>query len=398
MILEIDFPPDDRPEKEALSLIEAGYEVFLLCFTWSNKPLSENYKNINISRFKINRQIFKKLSAVHLILPFYGRIWKKHIEKFVTDNRINILHVHDLPLTSIARSVAEKYGCKLVFDQHEYWSNWVVNTAHYNTPVGKIVKAMSNWKKYEKRNLQNADLVITVSEPLRKCYIRDVEIDEDKIITVPNTPSRKIFENSRIDETIIQRYSNNFVLFYAGAIDILRGIDLIINSLPELEKIIPNIKFVIAGRIARSSDPILMAREKKVEHLVDFLGWLDISALPSYLKAADICVFTPHPASDEIENTIATKIYQYLIAGRPIITSQVKMMRDFVVNNKLGFSVDSKSKEEFIDAVKTIFNNYENISGEVKKNRDLLLSQKNIFWDQTTQIMIDRYKQLSEMQ
>ena len=46
MILDQDFPPDDRPEKEALSLINAGYEVHLLCYTATQKALKENYKGI----------------------------------------------------------------------------------------------------------------------------------------------------------------------------------------------------------------------------------------------------------------------------------------------------------------------------------------------------------------
>jgi len=54
MILDGNFPPDDRPEKEALSLIDSGFEVHLLCYTTTNKLLRENYKGINITRFRIN--------------------------------------------------------------------------------------------------------------------------------------------------------------------------------------------------------------------------------------------------------------------------------------------------------------------------------------------------------
>ena len=153
MILERDFPPDDRPEKEALSLIEAGYEVYLLCFTWSDKPVEENYKGITIVRFKISRRTYKKLSPTYLMLPFYRMLWSPQIESFIKKYDINIIHIHDLPMTDIAIRVAEKYNCKVVCDQHEYWSNWIINTAHYNTLPGKIVKALSPWEKYERKYL-----------------------------------------------------------------------------------------------------------------------------------------------------------------------------------------------------------------------------------------------------
>ena len=108
MILARDFPPDERPEKEALSLIEAGFDVFMLSITWQGRPLKENYKGIQINRFPMSRNLFRKLSPTYLAFPFYRRIWRPKIEQFVRENHINILHVHDLPMTDIAHEMAKK--------------------------------------------------------------------------------------------------------------------------------------------------------------------------------------------------------------------------------------------------------------------------------------------------
>ena len=65
MILDIDFPPDDRPEKEARSLIAQGYDVYLLSVTLTaEKPLHETYKGIHIRRFRMNRNIRKIIGKV----------------------------------------------------------------------------------------------------------------------------------------------------------------------------------------------------------------------------------------------------------------------------------------------------------------------------------------------
>ena len=71
MILDVDFPPDERPEKEALSLIKAGYEVHLLCYTSQKRPLRENYKGIQLTRFNLPEKVHKKFSAAYLALPIY---------------------------------------------------------------------------------------------------------------------------------------------------------------------------------------------------------------------------------------------------------------------------------------------------------------------------------------
>jgi hypothetical protein len=42
MILDGEFPTDDRVEKEALSLLSEGNKVYLLCLNWGKFAKSEN--------------------------------------------------------------------------------------------------------------------------------------------------------------------------------------------------------------------------------------------------------------------------------------------------------------------------------------------------------------------
>lgn len=395
MILDINFPPDDRPEKEALSLIEAGYEVYLLCVSTSDKPLRENYKGIHITRIKFNSYIRKKLSSAYLVLPFYRWIWREHLRSFIRENKINILHVHDLPLSDIAIEFGKELNLKIVCDQHEYWSNWIGTTAHYNTFLGKIVKRLSNWKEYERKYLRQADLIITVTEPLRKAYIERVGIEPKRILTIPNTPSGRYFNPQNIDENIIDQYRDKFVIIYAGVMSITRGLEYIIKSLKELEESIPNILFLLAGRSSRKCDPLLMAQQERVTHLIDFVGWIPVEKLSSYIAAANIGVFTPtNLDNDEINKTIATKVYQYAAMHLPIIVSKVKMMREFVEDNELGFAVDVDDNNDFINAVKKIHSDYKKIKSRVTQNSQELFKSTPIFWEDSIKPMLDFYEKM----
>ena len=248
MILDGEFPPDERVEKEAISLINEGNNVSILCLNYGNQATEELYKGIHIHRKKINRVIRNKLLGTYLITPFYRIIWRRSILKLLANFPADVIHVHDLPLSDVAVRIGKSKGLKVVCDQHEFYSNWIVNTAHYNTFPGNIVKSFSNWKRYEKTNLRKADLVITVEEPLRKIYISEVGINPEKIIVTPNTPSVSVFNRQHIDQDIIEKYRENFMIFYAGHLDILRGIDTVIESLPLLRDSIPGLKFVFAGQ------------------------------------------------------------------------------------------------------------------------------------------------------
>ena len=50
MVLDNEFPPDDRVEKEAISLIKAGFEVFIICLNYCKRDNFEVYKNIKVIR------------------------------------------------------------------------------------------------------------------------------------------------------------------------------------------------------------------------------------------------------------------------------------------------------------------------------------------------------------
>ncbi|MEA1972114.1 MAG: glycosyltransferase family 4 protein [Candidatus Cloacimonadota bacterium] len=378
-------------EKEALSLMNSGYNVFLLCYTSLDKKVEETYKGININRFKINKFIRNKLFGLYHILPIYRLIWTFHIKRFIKKNKISVLHIHDLPLTNIGVKFKQKQNLKLVCDQHEFYSNWIGQTATYKTKIGRIIKKFSDWELYEKELLPQADFVITVSERLKQSYINKVGIPARKIINIPNTPSRSTFDKENIDKDILEKYSHQFVIFYVGGVTELRGLSLVIKSLHKISKQIRNIKLVIAGDGNFLQELKKLSLKENVQDFVEFLGYVSHQKIPTYIKASDVCIFTPPSFNDEINRTIATKIYQYLIMGKPIIVSNVTMMKNFVEENRLGFAVNGSDTSEFEKAVSKIYNNpklVETIAENAKK------INQNYYWEDTSKILIEYYNKL----
>ena len=390
MLLENVFPPDDRVEKEALSLINSGFEVHVACYSRNNDFIEEEiYKGIYIHRQKISRLMYK-FSAAILVLPFYYWYWKRIVRNLQKRFSYRTIHVHDLPLSKVGYFLKRKYKVKLICDQHEFYSNWIIYTAHYNTSLGKIVKFLSNWISYEKRYLRKADLVITVEEPLREIYLRNYHLNPDKVISLPNTPLKKIFNAKRIDQNIVERFKNNYVLTYVGAIDILRGLDLAIEALVEIRKKIPNVRMLLVGGTVKPYDPISKAKQHNVEDLIDFVGWKNIEELPSYIFASDICFLTPPVHREEVNNTIATKIYQYVAMGKPIIVSSAKLMKNFVESNQVGFALKNNDSKDFFEKVIQIYSSPDMARQMGEKGKAL---SESYFWETTSQKMIDTYNQ-----
>jgi glycosyltransferase involved in cell wall biosynthesis len=392
MILDGEFPDDERVEKEAVSLINAGNYVSILCLNYGNQTTEELYKGINIHRKRINRTLRNKLLGTYLITPFYRITWRISILKLLAKFPADIIHIHDLPLSDIGIRLGKSHGLKVVCDQHEYYSNWIVNTAHYNTFTGSIVKSLSNWKKYEKTNLRKADLVITVEEPLRKIYISEVGINPEKIIVTPNTPSLSVFNHQQIDKNIIERYRENFMIFYAGHLDILRGIDTIIESLPLLRESVPGLKFVFAGQFTdKYYNPLKYIEKLGVDDLTEYLGWKPLSILPSYIAASDVCIHVPPSISLEVNSTIATKIYQFIVMQKPIIVGEARMMREFVEDNRIGLSIKESDPKDLAEKIKLLYLNPD-LRKEFSENAGKIASKYT--WEQTSKSLIESYNKL----
>ena len=83
MILDASFPPDPRVENEAVSLVNAGYEVFLFCLKYNQEKSSENINGIQVKRYHSNK-IEYKLSALAYTIPTYTFLMKKKVHQFIS--------------------------------------------------------------------------------------------------------------------------------------------------------------------------------------------------------------------------------------------------------------------------------------------------------------------------
>jgi len=106
MILENNFPPDIRVEKETRSLTKTGHNIYLLCLRKENQPFEELIDSIFVRRIFNNQNLpFRKANRLFFYIRFYHRNWAKEIEKIVSEKKIEVLHVHDLPLVKTALTV-----------------------------------------------------------------------------------------------------------------------------------------------------------------------------------------------------------------------------------------------------------------------------------------------------
>ncbi len=391
MILERQFPFDERVEKEAQSLIAKGHKVFILSFNYDGLAEVEDYKGISVHRFRISRKVYNKLSPLHRVFPLYYLIWKKVACRFFKDHDIDVIHVHDLPLANLGVWLKRKFGCKLILDQHELWSETVKHYRHYNTFVGTIVRKLSCWGIYEKRQFKQADKIITVEEPIKTWYVDNTNTSEKKIIVVPNTPLKEQIEKISFKE---REDKAGFILYYAGKIDHNRYIDSVIKALPKLLEKIPEIKFNIAGNIAKACDPRIWAKQYGVEKQVRYLGQLSYEDMMQKMKDADICISLLPSYSEELNRTIVTKIYQYIQLQKPMIVSRTDYIQEFVRKHKIGSVVNEEDPQTIYKEVLALYKNKETMNLYAQNCAKI---KESLIWEKTVQALLNLYRDMDKV-
>lgn len=382
MVLESVFPQDERVEKEIASLLGAGHEVRIAVYSFENPPFEEVYHGYTIYRTHISGLMYK-LGAAILVLPFYFNFWRRYLNRIYKVWKFDAVHVHDLPLARLGHEFKKKQGVRYVADQHEFYSSWIVKTAHYNTLFGKVIRRLSNWDSYERRYLGMADLVCTVEEPLRAIYLEHHSLVPERVIVIPNTPMKSIYKVTPKSQS-----DDHFNLYYHGGLDILRGLNTAIGALPLIRKKIPEIRLVLVGKTNKHYDPRQRAAELEVEDHLEIRPWVDYRELPHEIDRGNICFFTPPANREEIHNTIATKIYQYMARGKPVIVGTARYMKKFVEKFEIGLAIDERNPDEFADAVLRIYSDSdlrEKFSANARKHME------QYYWENTVLQLVNFY-------
>ena len=350
MILDHTFPHDPRVKNEAEALIKNGKQVYLFCLSFDRRfKKNEIIEGINICRYYCS-WITYKFSALAYTFPFYKWIMSKKIKKFIKKNHIEVLHIHDIQIASSVFLANKTFNLEVVLDLHENRPEIMKEYKHVKSLIGQILINPINWKKAEERFSKESKNVVVVTELAKNELISRTGLKKEKVVVFPNTVSEKFYTDYIIDKNIINKYSNLFVLLYLGNTSKRRGIDLILDSIPEIIKQIKNFKFVVVG--SSSYDKTIKEKVEKlgISNFVDLEGWKEESLFQSYIKSSKIGV-SPLDSNIHHDTTYANKIFQYMSLGCPVLCSDVKAQDELINKYHFGLSFNSENRRDFIKKV-----------------------------------------------
>lgn len=391
MILDYTFPPDPRVENEAISLIKAGHEVFLFCLKYNKNQSDEEINGIQVKRYQSNKLEYK-LSALAYTFPFYTNSMKRKITHFLVDNKIEVIHIHDMRIADAVFKANKKLSLPTVLDLHDNMPEIMKLYPHLQKFPGKQLISPKKWKEKEEVFIQKADKIITVSQEFIDEVVDRTDISKDKIVLVPNTVHQSFYKDAVIDESIVNRYKKDFVILYLGDTGLRRGLQTAIESLSILKEKIPTVKLVVVGK--NTTDSILkqQVEDLKLKEFVDFQGWQNVKLFPSYIVASSVCI-SPLHRNIQHDVAYANKLFQYMSFEKPVLVSNAIAQKNLIERTNSGLVHIEKDSQGFAKKVKQLFD--DNVMRKSLGENGKRFIEEEFCWEKTSEKLIKLYNELA---
>lgn len=180
------------------------------------------------------------------------------------------------------------------------------------------------------KTLMKSSHILVVNEETKKIVKNYYNVSGEKILIIPNGVNLSFFN---------KRKFNKKSILFSGAMYGHRGIDVLLESAPNIIKKIPDVEFNLLGDGPEINNLKKIVKDKKIEKNVKFQGWIDRNKIPEKLSEASIGI-GPLKLTTVTQNALPIKILEYMAAGLPIIAKKGTLPKDVLEDGENGFFID----------------------------------------------------------
>lgn len=364
------FINDFRVRKECLSLQKVGADVQVVALHDKSLPEKEIVHGIPISRIRLKTRGLTKNRIVQLIkyFEFVFHVIKMH-------RKADIYHCNDLnalPVGVIIKKFFNK-NARVVYDAHEYETE--------RNGSRKLEKPFMRW--LESVLIRHADRFITVSDSIAREYARLYNIEKPNLV-LNCPPNQSVSRQNKFRESLGIR-QNQTIFLYQGGLSGGRGIAIILDAFLMSE----NDKNVV---VFMGSGPLeAQIKEKaKGSMTVFFYPAVAPEVLLNYTASADFGILFYENTCLNHYYCSPNKIFEYFMAGLPVIVSNLFEMKFLVEKYKVGVVAENTTPKSLLSSINKICSlDYNQLIKNVRKT-------SNIFnWEAQVKILLKVYKELN---
>ena len=364
--------PDIRVERMTRSLTTEGYEVETFCLHRDDLPREQKWDGglirriINVPESKGRHMVVKLLSVICFTWHVLHR-----------GRRFNIVHCNDLDMLPLGILLKWcTFGrVGVIYDAHEY------ETEKYHR--NGLKKQMA--KFLEKLFIPFADHVITVSEAIADEYKRLYpRLSRPNVIL--NCPPFRDIESKDLFRKNLSLTKDQIIFLYQGGLFPNRGIEMIVDAFHNMTD---KSKVIIFMGFGPMENYLRLIAEK--EPNIFFHPAVTTNVLPDYTASADVGIIYYQNTCLNHYYCSPNKLFEYIMAGLPIIASDLYELRRILQSNHNGTVVANVDNGE-LPRVISIYDRK-----TIKKQSEQSIKLRhNYSWEQQESKLIMLYNKMGE--
>jgi len=350
LILSGVFPPDiGGPatflDPLARALIKKGYQVRILTF---GKKREKTYP------YPIKRISSRWPNFLKKIIYFKWGLWY--------GLRADILYNQDLYTAGLTSLLIKKILKKPLitrFVGDSAWEKFSSERLIGNDDIITFQRKKYNWrvelsKKLRSKILTNSDRVIVASNFLKK-VAEEIGLPSKKIKVIYNSVDFLEIKPSLSDKIKLRQKlglkKDDKVLLTIARLTPWKGVDFLINLLPDLIKKYTQISLVVAGKGPEMAYLKEISHQLNLDKNIFFTGKLNRQEVVDYLAAADLFVLNTNYEG------MSYTILEAFKAGIPVITTPAGGNPEVVQDKETGLLVGFCKKKEWLEAISLLLDN-----------------------------------------
>lgn len=346
------YPWDVRTEKICRTLSEQGMDVMILARNAGDQPRETQLPEGLVVRTRLWSWVGRKLDRLTTFPAFINPRWFAHIASGIRRHRPDVVIVRDLPLAPTALWVSRAFGVPVVFDMAEHYAAMIegVWRTGRQGPFDALVRNPRAIAAVERYVLPRMDHTITVVEE-SSARVAALGIPPDRLTVVSNTPPALRASSAPVTKSP----SDRLVLTYLGLMEAPRGILEVLDALAVLHRAGHPVELrLIGGGRDLGLFQGHAATLGLTEPTVRFLGQVPNREALQEVAKADVGL-VPHHADDSWNNTIPNKLFDYMAAGLPVVTSSAIPAARIVREAGCGVVYRSQDAEDMARQVLRLF-------------------------------------------
>jgi len=344
---------DTRTYNLHKSLTARGIAVKVIGFEWKDKDFVTVKGDISV--YKLNKSFSSLLYYLKFVSILKLRLFGEKADYYFAED------VQTLPFVTFLGKIK---GGKVFYDSREL----------YGFIAGlRDKKLLQNTiRLIEKFFIKKVDYVITTgdmdTEFIKKTY------QLKKVFTLRNLPLHKE-EVKPIDLRKKFNIPDELkILVYQGVILHGRGLKIVFEALTKVKGYF----LIILGDGEDTDYYKKLSESIGIEKNVLFAGKYNQEELINMTAGADIGLAVIENISLSYYYALPNKLFEYIMAGKPVIASNFPQMKDVIEKHKVGITIDPENTTELIEALERL-NSEPNLLESYKEN--CKLASKHLNWE-----------------